>query len=130
MKKGKDLPEKVAQAAPVPGLREILKLEEIIAADLNEARTKAQKVVLEAQEKVDSIELSGQDRARVAAEHQAKLIEERTQKEIEEIRKLGAAECDELNSSISSRLDTALDYIVDQVVEGQSCLTRPGVTQC
>lgn len=130
MKKGKDLPEKVAHAAPVPGLSEILKLEEIIAADIAKARAEAQKMVADAQESVDSIELEGQDRARVQAAEQVSLIEKRTQKEIEEIGKLGASECDELNSQLSSRLNSALDYIVEQVVEGQSCLTRPGVTQC
>lgn len=130
MKKGKDLPEKVARTAPVTGLREILKLEEIIAADISKARSRAENMVSDAQERVDSIETKGQEDARVEAARQISLIETRTQKEIEEIGKLGAAECDELDSKLSSRLSSALDYIVDQVVEGESCLTRPGVTQC
>lgn len=130
MKKGKDLPEKVARTAPVTGLREILKLEEIIAADISKARARAQKMVSDAQERVDSIEIKGQEDARIEAARQISLIETKTQKEIEEIGKLGSAECDELDSKLSSRLSSALDYIVDQVVEGESCLTRPGVTQC
>lgn len=130
MQKGKDLPASGAPAAPVPGLNEILKLEDIIASDFVEARAKAQKMVGDAQATVDAIEQDGQDRARIQAAEAVLVIEERTQKEIEEIRKLGVAECDDLNSKLSSRLSSALDYIVEQVVEGESCLTRPGVTQC
>lgn len=118
------------QLALAPGLREILDLEKTIANEIEDVRSQALETINSAQMRVDSIQLEGQDRAKNEAALAVAQIQAKTKEQVDEIARLGQAESLELDKQLSSRLDHALVFIIDNVVEGESCVTGLGVKQC
>lgn len=114
----------------VPVLSEILKIEANTAALLGDAQTKAHQIVDQAQQRTREVATRGQLAAKEQAALEVQKIQNDSIEQAAALKNEGELSAGELRAQLERNLDSAIDLVIDRVIEGDSCLTGTGEITC